>query len=205
MTAENGLQPVPEKLERLVPDEPLPPYSYVTGRFPHPLSDPAGHSFGQAIEKPPAIDPDRWRDSRTYCRAIDLFNHGYYWESHEVWEGLWHAAGRHGPVADFLKGLIKLAAAGVKAREGRLAGLHRHALRARELFTLAGSHPNSADGRFLGLSVSELVAAAERLAAQQALLPGTDAAVERVLDVLLWPESDGKSERGTRNSETKSS
>lgn len=205
MTAEDGLPPVPEKLRRLVPDEPLPPYSYVTGRFPHPLSDPAGHSFAQPVEKPAAIDPNRWRDSRTYCHAIDLFNHGFYWESHEVWEGLWHAAGRHGPVADFLKGLIKLAAAGVKAREGRLAGLHRHALRARELFTVTSSQPSGQDGRFLGLSLSKLIAAADRLATQPALLPGTDAAVERVLDVLLWPEPEGNSERQAWNSETESS
>ena len=33
---------------RLVSDEPLPPYSYVTGRFPHPTRDPSGHSFGHA-------------------------------------------------------------------------------------------------------------------------------------------------------------
>src|SRR4051794_23916492 len=31
---------------RLLPDEPLPPYSFVPGRFPHPVRDPAGHSFG---------------------------------------------------------------------------------------------------------------------------------------------------------------
>ncbi|TGQ49534.1 DUF309 domain-containing protein, partial [Mesorhizobium sp. M1C.F.Ca.ET.210.01.1.1] len=24
--------------------------------------------------------------------GIDLFNHGYYWEAHEAWEPLWHAA-----------------------------------------------------------------------------------------------------------------
>ncbi|MER9222262.1 DUF309 domain-containing protein [Mesorhizobium sp. M0644] len=23
---------------------------------------------------------------------IDLINHGYYWEAHEAWEPLWHAA-----------------------------------------------------------------------------------------------------------------
>ncbi len=32
--------------------------------------------------------------------GVDLFNHGYYWESHEEWESLWHAAGRRGVVAD---------------------------------------------------------------------------------------------------------
>ena len=50
--------------------------------------------------------------------VADLLNHGFYWEAHEAWETLWHAAGRKGEIADFLKGLIKLAAAAVKAREG---------------------------------------------------------------------------------------
>jgi hypothetical protein len=37
-----------------------------------------------------------------------------------------------------LKGLIKLAAAGVKLLEGRPVGVQRHALRASELFAAAG-------------------------------------------------------------------
>lgn len=69
--------------------------------------------------------------------AVDLFNHGYYWEAHEVWEHEWIAAGRTGPAADLLKGFIKLAAAGVKAREGRPAGIVRHGQRALELFESA--------------------------------------------------------------------
>jgi len=65
--------------------------------------------------------------------GIDLFQHGFYWEAHETWEGLWHAVGRAGPWGDLLKGLIKLAAAGVKSREGRREGVLRHATRAAEL------------------------------------------------------------------------
>ena len=110
---------------RYVPQRSFPPYSYVPGKFPHPLSDPAGHSYGV----PPVAGDD------AFLQAVDLFNHGYYWEAHEAWESLWHAAGRTGPRADFLKGLIKLAAAGVKAREGNAAGVARHARRAVELFT----------------------------------------------------------------------
>ena len=171
----------------LVPDEPLPAYSYVTGRFPHPLSDPAGHSFGRPVERPAAIDPARWRDSRAFCHAVDLFNYGFYWESHEVWEGLWHAAGRQGPIADFLKGLIKLAAAGVKAREGRLAGLHRHARRAWELFVQAQSHLNADDKPFPRFKRCRADCSRRATGAQSALPPRTDAAVERVLDVALRP------------------
>src|SRR5438876_1152114 len=84
---------------------------------PRPLNDPGAHSHGQAND-PPAVEPPRWRESRAYLRGLDLFNAGYFWEAHEVWEGLWKAAGRRGETADFLKGLIQLAVAGLKQRQG---------------------------------------------------------------------------------------
>ena len=43
-----------------------------------------------------------------FQEGIEHFNARRFWEAHEAWEALWHAAGRHGPTADFLKGLIKL-------------------------------------------------------------------------------------------------
>src|ERR1700687_2172254 len=95
---------------RFVPEEPLPPYSFVPGQSPHPISDPAGHSFGKKPCLFPNLDPKGWQTSNPYLYGIDLFNLQYYWESHEQWEGLWHASGRSGVVADYLKGLIHLAA-----------------------------------------------------------------------------------------------
>src|SRR6202171_6004569 len=97
--------------------DPLPPYSFVPGLFPHPVSDPRGHSFGQHFTAPALPDPEKWSSNAPYLCGLDLFNHGYYWEAHEAWESLWHACGHKGLVADFLKGLIKLAAGGVKKRE----------------------------------------------------------------------------------------
>jgi len=112
----------------------FPEYSYVSGRFPHPLREADGHGcLGPAAPDRAAISDD-WRDCQLYLWAIDLFQAGYYWESHEAWEGIWHAAGRQGELADLMKGLIKLAAAGVKAREGRAEGVRRHAARAEALF-----------------------------------------------------------------------
>ena len=58
------MAPLPDALPRFAPDLPLPPYSYVPGRFPHPISDPAGHMFGKSPEHPPAPNPDCWRESR---------------------------------------------------------------------------------------------------------------------------------------------
>src|SRR5688572_10073401 len=96
---------------------PFPPYSYVPGFNPHPVSDPGGHMHGRQPLAVEPLDPINCGASEPYRYAIDLFNHGYYWESHEAWEVLWHAAGRRGPVAIWLKALVKLAAGAVKLRE----------------------------------------------------------------------------------------
>jgi len=155
---------------RYLPDRPLPPYSYVTRHWPHPTRDPAGHSYGQ---RAPAVDPPdsaRPGDCAEFLWGVDLFNYGYYWEAHEAWEAVWVACGRRGQAADFLKGLIKLAAAGVKAREGRNEGVVRHARRAGELFAhVCSSSESTVDVsrthfRMFGLSLAGLLANAETAA-----------------------------------------
>lgn len=149
---------------RLVPERPLPPYAFVPGRSPHPISDPRGHSYGAKLEPGEPPDPERWRECRAYLYAIDLFNHGYYWEAHEEWEGLWHACGRRGMTADFLKGLIKLAAAGVKLREGQPGGVRDHTHRAAELFAQIAQAVAVQPPRYMGLRLDELIELAHTLA-----------------------------------------
>lgn len=154
---------------RFLPDEPLPLSTYVPGRTPRPVMDAPGNSAIDAGGDLLPFDPVRWRDSRPFLRGVDLFNQGFYWEAHEEWEGLWHAAGRTGPTADFLKGLIKLAAAGVKAYEGRPAGVRRHAARALALWRPLAQMSHREPWRSLALKeVMELssraLTAAEELA-----------------------------------------
>ena len=91
-------------------------------------------------------------NSPQYLRGVALFNAGYYWEAHEVWEGLWHVYGRRGVLADVVKALIKLAAAGVKVREGQEHGVRIHAGRAAELFASVRSAGAS---HRLGLNLDE--------------------------------------------------
>jgi predicted metal-dependent hydrolase len=165
-----SVRPVP--CPRFAPDVPLPPYSYVPGRFPHPVSDPAGHLFGKAPEPPEPLDPARWQASRAYLHGVDLFNHGYYWEAHEVWEGLWHAAGRTGTTADFLKGLIKLAAAGVKVREGKPRGVASHARQAAALFRQTAQALGGEDAHYLGLRLRDLLDFTRRVEDQAAAARG---------------------------------
>lgn len=176
-------------LPLLVPEEPLPPYAYVPGKFPHPVRDPAGHAYGEAEAKPPQLpEADEWHRSRAYLRGIDLFNHGYYWEAHEAWESLWHAAGRNGPPADFLKGLIKLAAALVKAREGRPAGVARHAQRAQQLFSAVREGPAGPE-RYWGLELDRLIDRARQFAAApEHFIETSEVPVVRLIDWVLRPE-----------------
>jgi len=46
--------------------------------------------------------------------GIDLYNFAYWWESHEVFECLWHAAGHDTEQGNFFQALIQLAAANLK-------------------------------------------------------------------------------------------
>ena len=155
---------------RLLPERPFPPYAFIgEGRgYPHPRHDPAGHSHDAPELTPPRFDPERWWDSPTYLCGIDLFNYGYYWEAHEEWEGLWVAAGKRGPVSEFFKGLIKLAAAGVKVRQGQPAGVQRHGARAAEHFRGVGDSVVDEGGgvvvRFGGFALDDLVATAHEVA-----------------------------------------
>lgn len=162
-------------------ERPLPAYSYVPGLAPHPMSDPRGHSFGVKREACDALDESSYRGNATYLYAIDLFNYGFYWEAHEEWESLWHVAGRRGGTADFLKALIKLAAAGVKAREGRAAGVRQHAMRAVELL-----NSTKGSGQLFGLDLEALVAAASEVAERAEELGGDGRPdAERTLPVVL--------------------
>lgn len=178
-----GAQPV-LSAPRFLPDQPLPPYAFVPGRRPHPLRSPGGHRMGG--EDSPPIDPAAWRDSAAYLRGIDLFNHGYYWEAHEAWEAGWHAMHRTGPVADMLKALIRMAAAGVKLREPVEHAARSHARKGAALFRAIAD--DQGDDRFMGLSLRGLVSFADAVAAgTMGQVDDRDLDVAVVFSFLLWP------------------
>ena len=154
---------------RYAPANLLPPYAYVPGHdLPHPVTDPCGHSYSAVHDQPrgtlntPATlahlpaDPASRRQTIAallatdpqWLYALDLFNGGWYWEAHEAWEGFWNALGRTTPEARFVQGLIHLAAAAVKIREGKPTGVARHTQRAREL--LGGSRAAPVGGALAG-------------------------------------------------------
>lgn len=138
----------------------FPLYTHVPGITPHPLSDADGHRLaGDAATSTRALECIHWpqlqqqfltkfpaSDIDTLQRHVGwrgclLFDAGYYWEAHEAWEQVWIEAGRTGDCANFWKGLIKLAAAGVKVYEGNATGARRHLSRAIELLSPLASAP----------------------------------------------------------------
>jgi len=92
----------------------FPDYRFVPGQTPHPRRDPCGHSYGQPEPKPVSFPPAHWQTSEDYLYGIDLYNFAYWWESHEVFEGLWHAVGHNTEQGNFFQALIQLAAANLK-------------------------------------------------------------------------------------------
>ena len=135
---------------RLLPDRQLPPYAYLPGRHPHPMRDPEGHSHRQVeVEHDPA-ESLRW--------GIDLFDQGYPWEAHEAWEPLWFAAERSSKERSLFKGLILLAAASVKIREGKSTAALRHAERSVGLLRQATGNVAERFQAAAGVSPDQLAA-----------------------------------------------
>ena len=155
---------------RWLPHKSLPPYAYLPGKNPHPVRDPTGHSYHVG---PIPVAAEASLSSDAFLWGLDLFNHGYYWEAHEAWEGLWQVADRDGPLRVLFKGLILLSAAGVKIRERKNAAAARHGKRAAALFLQL---PDRTFERALGMSHSALADCAEAAiripAGLQATAPG---------------------------------
>ncbi|MBI3785362.1 MAG: DUF309 domain-containing protein [Deltaproteobacteria bacterium] len=107
--------PTPDRVQRYSA-RPFPSYRYVPGLLPHPLRDPAGHSYGVKIVQAQGGRRDDW------LYGIDLFNAFFFWEAHEAWEGLWSAAAKDSAERSLFQGLIQIAAALLKIHVGVVDG-----------------------------------------------------------------------------------
>ena len=117
-------------MKRYQPKRDFPSYAFIPGRNPHPEKE-GGHMYGQIIEVGP-IDLDDLENCEDFLFALDLFNHGYFWEAHVYWEAGWNLHGRKNEEAQFLQGLIKLAAAGVKFQLEQIMAAQGHIQRAKD-------------------------------------------------------------------------
>lgn len=107
---------------------PFPSYRFVPGRNPHPTADLRGHSYlppGRPHPRPAPLIPERWNESQDLLYGIDLYNHGYWWEAHEAWEGLWRLTDNSGAIGRGLQGWIQVSACHLKILLGHRTGAER--------------------------------------------------------------------------------
>lgn len=162
---------------RYAPEYPFPAYAFIPGKLPHPHRSPEGHSYGKEEPAADRIDPARWSENRLYLHGIDLFNHGYYWEAHEAWEGIWHTTGHDTHPGRFLKALIQFTAIGVKALEGKLPGVRSLCRLSRRGFVSLSLEMMPEEGRYLGLGLGELVRLTHQIDEQSKTAPGASRAI----------------------------
>jgi hypothetical protein len=138
---------------RLAPEKPFPSYIFIPGQNPHPKKL-GGHMEGEGDPIAEVIDPNHPEKNHWLRFALDLYNFEYYWESHVYFEALWNAHQRQGTVADFLKAMIKLGAAGVKFAIGQTVAGNGHFDRAIELFELVRAQEGDI---FLGFNLKIII------------------------------------------------
>ena len=80
------LPPPNQEIARRVACIPLPPYRYIPGILPHPIRHEGGHLREQHLVFE-VTEP--WWEDQGWLYGQDLFDHRFYWESHEVWEYQW--------------------------------------------------------------------------------------------------------------------
>ena len=150
---------------RYLPERPFPPYAFLPGKDPHPTQHPEGHSY-TGVHEPPTeyFEARTWRTNEDYLYGVDLYNHGYLWEAHEAWEGLWHPAKHDKVQAKFLQGLIQCTAAALKVRMAQPKGLARLS----ELGTEKLDEVAASEGqRFMGLEIRPFTAQFRAFAASE--------------------------------------
>ena len=130
-------------------ERPFPPYRFIPGIAPHPRRHPDGPSYGQVEPELTPLHQDTWPESGFYRYGIDLFNFSYWWDSHEVFEAFWHAAGPKTEQGQFFQGLIQLAAGQLKQFMGNEAA-------AANLFRSSARRLSGLPDQYLGIAVADL-------------------------------------------------
>lgn len=128
------------------------------GRHPHPIASPQGHSYRPPGEPEPLVHwhpPEAWRTCDDYLYGCDLYNHAYWWEAHEAWEGLWRVTPRESAQHAFLQGLIQTTACHLKRLMRSPDGVAR--LRTTSLGYLRTPLMEAGEGPYMGLPLRKFV------------------------------------------------
>ena len=93
---------------------PLPPQPHFPGQTERP-----SEAYFAPFKVGLGPDVSELAASAAFAAGLQAFAQRYYWEAHEFWEPVWMALPPNGAERLFLRGLIQLANAGLKARMGR--------------------------------------------------------------------------------------
>ncbi len=124
----------------------FPVQAYISSCHQHPNKTPKIKHIPELPDSVLKFSAVNWQKSVRYLYAIDLFNHQYYWEVHEVLEKLWLETGKNTPEGIFLKSIIQLAVALLKKIEGNKNGTLR-------LTEKAIPKINTQTGVYLGIDI----------------------------------------------------
>jgi hypothetical protein len=110
---------------------PLPGYAHIPGR-----TSTADAQLEQVLAE---MDRHEDRLAQRCLYGCQLFEAGFYWEAHEAWEPVWHAARPNSAAALLIQAAIALANAALKIRMQQPRAARRLTSRAHSL--LAGCPP----------------------------------------------------------------
>ena len=147
---------------------PLPAYRYVPGVNPHPRRHREGHGYGQPEPSIDSWQPEQWRSLVPYLYGVDLFNFAYWWECHEQLEALWHAAGKTTPPAQFVQGILQVAAANLNHHLGKIESARSQAEAGLTRIRKSIPEPTVV---YMGVNIAELAIDARAWLAGQAATP----------------------------------
>ncbi len=168
---------------------PFPSYAYRPGRNPHPTADPDGHSHRPPGTPAPPVEPvaaEGWQGSADYLYGCDLYNHAYWWEAHEAWEGLWQSTDKSGVQGRFLKGLIQVSACALKVADANTRGADKLLHKSRG--HLSAILEVTSGQYFMGLDVARWLDAVDAYYADVLCEPGTPAHDPRRYPYILLQE-----------------
>ena len=115
------------------------------------------------------LDAAKGDDANAFRYGADLFNHGYFWEAHEVWEAVWLASPPNSRRRQGVHSLIQMANACLKLAMGRCNAFRR----------LAAEVESLAPGPDLEVEGLDVAAACRQFSGFVAGVPDAGEAIER--------------------------
>jgi predicted metal-dependent hydrolase len=130
-------------------DRALPGYRHLPFQNAHPFLDKGGHSYGETLTPPEEFDAQNWQHCEEYLYCIDLFNNGFWWETHERLKFISMATSQESETNQFIRGIIQIAAALLKHFMGEEGG-------AQTLAKMGIETLRKKEGIFLGIDITTL-------------------------------------------------